>query len=379
MKNIIYSILSVSVMILFTNCDEETSEIFIADLSSEEIAFQNSFASEYILSEETKDNIADRFIWNATTLGVNNTYEVQAAIDAPFTSPISIGTTNETNYPVLISQLLGLANQLELDDDPVTTDVAGNPNNIGVIYFRVKSIIGNGGAGTDEIISDTQSISIKLIEKVEATTECDPLWLVGDAIVDAGWNFSITSTCDANVQRTKVSITNGIFRFFQTDGDWGSDLDYVYYETEGYTIDSNFENGGGNDDNFKFIGTPGIYELVIDDNEKTIVLNPSGSLWAVGDATPGGWDFSGGETEFVEISPDVWQASITLSNGIFRFFQTQGEWDTNNNYTYYETEGFTIDANFENDGSEDANFKFTGTPGAYTLTIDAVNKTIVLN
>jgi hypothetical protein len=47
--------------------------------------------------------------------------------------------------------------------------------------------------------------------------------------------------------------------------------------------------------------------------------------------------------------------------------------------TYYEDEGFTIDSNFENDGSGDGNFNFIGTPGTYTMTINAVNKIIMLN
>jgi hypothetical protein len=47
--------------------------------------------------------------------------------------------------------------------------------------------------------------------------------------------------------------------------------------------------------------------------------------------------------------------------------------------TFYEDEGFTIDSNFENDGGSDGNFNFIGTSGAYTMTINAVDKTITLN
>ena len=49
------------------------------------------------------------------------------------------------------------------------------------------------------------------------------------------------------------------------------------------------------------------------------------------------------------------------------------------NYPFYEGEGYTIDANFENAADGDSNFSFIGTPGTYTLTIDTVNKTIALN
>ncbi len=378
MKKLIYSILFISSALLLTNCTDDDQSIFIADLGSEEIAFQNTFADEYLISKETENNIADRFIWNETTLGTNNDYELQGSKDELFQNPILIGTTAKTNYPVMVSQLLDLAEQLGLDDNPETTDENGNPNNTGVVYFRVKSIIGNGGAGTEEIISTTQSINIKWIEKVEESTGCDPLWVVGGAIENVGWNFDLATVCDSGVQRVKASFTNDKFRFFEVEGDWGTGLNYAYYADKGYTIDVNLESEGEGDFNFVFVGTPGIYEMVIDDNLKTIVLYPSSSLWAVGGAVPGGWGFNDNTIEFVEDTPDVWSASITLSADIFRFFQTFGEWDTNNNYKYYENEGYTIDSNLESDGSDDANFKFVGTPGTYKLTINAIDKTITL-
>lgn len=378
MKKLIYSIVLIGNALLFTGCTDE-KPIFIADLGSEKIAFTNNFASEYLLSKETKNNIADRFIWNASILGVNSDYEVQAAINESFTMPLSIGITKETNMPVLVSQLLDLAGQLGLDEDPKTTDSAGKPNNTGVVYFRVKSKIGNGGAGTEEIFSTIQMINIKLIEKVAASTACNPIWVVGDAIKNVGWNFTLSTKCELDVQRVKISFLNGKFRFFTAENDWSTGLNYEYYKNKGYVIDSRLKSEGAGDYNFEFIGTPGIYELVVDSAKKTIVLNPSGSLWAVGDATPGGWNFTGGETEIVETTPDIWKATFKFSAGIFRFFETRGQWDINNNYAHYKDSGYTIDTKFENDGSADANFKFVGTPGNYTVTINAIDKTITLN
>ncbi|MFV5687717.1 SusE domain-containing protein [Flavobacterium sp. ZT3R25] len=378
MKKLIYCVLLISNVLLFNSCTDD-KPIFIADLGSEKIAFTNNFASEYLLSKDTKNNIADRFIWNASILGVNSNYEVQAAIDEAFTKPVSIGVSKQTNITVLVSQLLELVDQLGLDEDPKTTDSTGKPNNSGVVYFRVKSKIGNGGAGTQEIISTTHMINIKLIEKVPTSTTCNPLWIVGDAIKNVGWNFSKTTVCDSDVQRVKVSLQNGKFRFFTAENNWATGLNFEYYKGKGYTIDARFKSEGAGDNNFDFIGTPGIYELVVDTSKKTIVLNPSGSFWAVGDATPGGWNFTGGETAIVETSPDIWQATFKFSAGVFRFFKTQGQWDINNNYAYYKNAGYTIDTKLENDGSGDANFKFVGTPGTYTVKINAIDKTIKLN
>ncbi|MEN9908672.1 MAG: hypothetical protein RLZZ540_1821 [Bacteroidota bacterium] len=378
MKKIIYSILLIGNVLLLTGCTDD-KPIFIADLGSENIAFTNDFSTEYLLSKETKNNIADRLIWDAPIVGVNTDYEVQVAKDELFTVPVSIGVTKKTNMSILVGQLLDLADQLGLDENPKTTNSAGKPNNTGVVYIRVKSQIGNGGAGTEEITSAIQMINIKLIEKVAASTACNPLWVVGDAIKNVGWNFTLSTKCESDVQRVKISFLKGKFRFFTAENNWATGLNYEYYKGKGFTIDSRLISEGSGDYNFVFDGTPGIYELVVDSVKKTIVLNPSGPLWAVGDATPGGWNFSGGETKIVEISPDIWQATFAFSAGVFRFFESKGVWDTNNNYKHYADAGYVIDSKFQNDGSGDANFKFVGTPGTYTVTINAIDKTIKLN
>ena len=272
---------------------------------------------------------------------------------------------------------MDLATQLNLDDDPTTTDSNGDTNNSGAVYFRIKASIGNGGAGSQEIVSEIQSVNIRIIEKIIDTGQCDSLYLLGDATPDIGWNFpGAEVTCSQDVLELKVRLGSGFMNFFTTPGDWSSALDYSYFENEGYTIDANFENTG---DSFKFIGTPGIYTITIDKNTKTITLEESGSLWAVGGAVPGGWGFNADTIEFVENMPNIWSASIILSNDIFRIFKTFGTWDTNTNMTYYEDEGFTIDSNFVNDGTGDGNFNFVGSPGTYTITINAIDKTITLN
>jgi hypothetical protein len=290
--NKIYLIFLLMITLVFSNCNEEETVIFTADLNSSEIILTNSFAAEYLLSEETKDNIADRFIWNKPTPITTNTYELEASAFSDFLTITSIGRTNENNHIILVSQLMDLATELNLDDDPTTTDVNGDPNNSGVVYFRIKASIGNGGAGSEEIISEVQSVNIRIIEKVLNTTQCDSLYVLGEGITDAGWNFpGIEATCDANVLKVKARLGNAHFRFFSTVGDWQSGQDYAYYENAGYTIDPSLENSPAGD-NFNFTGTPGIYTITIDDTNKTIALEESSSLCAVGGAVPRGWGFN---------------------------------------------------------------------------------------
>lgn len=374
-------LLSVLIIILvFTSCEDDNSPIFIVQGDADGIEFLNSFASEYLLSDDTSNNIADRLIWSEPNYGVdtNVNYEVEGSIDPDFNTFELIGSTSETNFAVLIDDLLDFASNLGLDNDPNTTDANGLANNSGIVYLRIKAFLGSNSP-TNITYTPSQALTISIIETVDGSS-CDSLYALGDAIVGVGWNFpGAELTCENDVLEVKVSLTSGTFRFFQIVGDWNSGLNYTHYNDEGFTIDSDLEDAMDGDNNFRFVGTDGIYTLRIDNQSKEISLTPSASLWAVGGAVPGGWDFNSDTVEFVEMTPNVWSASITLSNDIFRFFQTFGTWDTNNNYAFYDGEGFTIDSNFENEGTGDENFRFIGTPGTYTLTIDANNKEITLN
>ena len=211
----------------------------------------------------------------------------------------------------------------------------------------------------------------------------DPYYALGDAF-PGGWNFDEASLIESpifGVRKATVNLSPGTFRFFTVKDDWNSGLNYNYFADQGYTIDDNLVNAGDGDQNFRFTGTTGEYVLEINDNDKTITLlgtGPFPSLWTVGDAVPGGWGFNDDTVEFTQTFSGIWTANLELNSGIFRFFETYGTWDTNNNYGYYAAEGFDIDPNFENDGSSDENFRFIGVPGAYTLTINANSKKIIL-
>ena len=378
MKKIILKSVIALLLLITYSCEENNSPIFIAQPDVDGIVFTSSFASNYLISEETKDNIADRIIWESADFGVatNITYEIQGSIDPTFVTSEVIGTTNENNYAITVSNLLNFAKQLALDDDPNTTDSVGSPNNVGQFFIRIKANVGT--TNNLETFSEFETINITWIEKV-LTNTCDSLYVLGEGITDAGWNFpGFELTCDADVLKAKVKLENAHFRFFTTVGDWNSGQDYSFFENDGYTIDARLENAPAGD-NFNFTGTPGIYIIIIDKNTKTISLEESSSLWAVGGAVPGGWSFNADTVEFIENTPDMWSASITLSNDLFRFFQTFGTWDTNNNFASYIDQGFTIDSSFEDDGGGDSNFNFTGTPGTYTMIINAIDKTITLN
>lgn len=374
---------------VFLSCEKDPTEpMFIAHEDADGIAFVNSFASNYLLSAETKDNIADRLVWTKPNFGVdaNINYEVEGSIRPDSTSFTKIGGTSETNFPVLVSNLILYANELSLDDDPTTVNEDGNQNNTGQVYIRVKAHLGTEEAPTNITYTPTQQLAIEFIEKVDPSV-CPSLFALGDALPDYGWSFpGAELVCSDDVLEVKVKLSPAAdfptFKFYQTADDWNSGLGFNYYTDAGYTIDSNLADADdGDDSNFKFTGTDGIYTLRIDNPNKEISLTSSSSLWAVGQAVPGGWGFNDDTVEFVESTPNIWSATIALSSdgdAVFRFFQTFGTWDTNNNYAYYEDQGFTIDDRFEKQDAADNNFLFIGETGTYILTINAIEKTITL-
>jgi len=381
MKKLILLFIAFTALLSFNACTDDNEPVFVAKPDADGIAFTNAFAANYLIAPATKTNIADRFLWNAADFGVqtNITYELQGSTVADFKTFKVVGTTSETNMPVTVDNLLDFAKDLGLDGDPLTTNSNGSANNKGQVYFRVKASAGTTGANAT--FSEPQIISIEWIETVAAGTACPSLWAVGDALADIGWNFKAEGEmkCDNNVLQLKAKFTTGNFRFFQESGNWSSAQNYTYYKTGGYAIDAKLTDALDNDGNFKFIGTPGIYTLTIDNTKKTIVMTASTSLWAVGGGVPGGWSFDTANTvKFVEATPNIWSASIKLTNDVFRFFHEFNTWDTKNNFAFYADAGYKINANLVSDGGGDANFKFVGTPGTYKLTINAITKTITL-
>ncbi|WP_418512360.1 SusE domain-containing protein [Corallibacter sp.] len=248
-----------------------------------------------------------------------------------------------------------------------------------------------GTAGEYLLEIDTENKTITLGPPIIGPNcEFDQLWLVGAGVPDAGWGWETavqlpctgTGVYSGNVTLQNNGGADNNFRFFTTEGDWGSGQNFPYFEGEGYTIDSNFTNALDGDSNFAFTGTTGEYFLSVDTVNKTIVLDAAqvncefDQLWLVGAGVPDagwGWD---SPIELACTGAGVYSADVTFANNAFRFFTTEGDWGSGRNFPYYEGEGYTIDSNFVNALDGDSNFQFVGTPGSYTLTMDTVNKTI---
>ena len=396
MKKIKYLTLFILSMIAFNSCLDDDSDITFVAEPTGDFVFSNTFLPEYILTPGASGNLGERFTWNNADFGIqtNVNYEVQKSIVGDFTDMEVIGSTAANSFSITIGDLLGYANQAGLDNDPTTI----NPDT-GDIYFRVKASVGSDGS--TEILSPISSLTLVLPEASTGEPVCDldQIWLVGAGVPDAGWGWTspdrLACTGDGvysgNVNLQNNGGADNNFRMFTSEGDWGSGQNYPYFVGEGYTIDANFIDAADGDNNFAFTGTTGFYNIEIDTVNKTIILaapQPTGvcdldQIWGVGAGLPdAGW----GWTTPVQVlctGDGVYSRSINLQNNggadnNFRFFTTEGDWGSGQNYPYYVGEGYTIDANLIDAGDGDNNFAFTGTTGTYILTIDTVNKTITL-
>lgn len=108
---------------------------------------------------------------------------------------------------------------------------------------------------------------------IEQITFPEQLFLVGAGVPAAGWNWDspveMTLTSE-DIMEVTTDLVNDAFRFFTEDGVWESGLNYPYFISEGYTIDANFEDAMDGDNNFSFVGTPGLYKIIVNGVDLTI-------------------------------------------------------------------------------------------------------------
>ncbi|MGB0254569.1 MAG: hypothetical protein ACPF95_00145, partial [Flavobacteriaceae bacterium] len=70
-KNLLIKIvLPVALLFVAVGCEnEDDGPLFTVQEPSETVGFVNDFLGEYLISPETKDNIAERLLWNTPSFG----------------------------------------------------------------------------------------------------------------------------------------------------------------------------------------------------------------------------------------------------------------------------------------------------------------------
>lgn len=319
-------------------------------------------ATSFILKMEDAANVFQTFSWTEVDFGFPAvvTYTVQFDLKTNnFSSPVDLVTvTSKTSAEVTVGDL----NKLLL--------AAGlNPEEPVMLQFRVKATIHPDIA---PVYSDTVEASVS-----PYATSFPPIYMTGAATGGWGWDLYVYKELRSsapNVYETIAHFLNGeTFRFFKQTGWDPVSWNYPFFTG---TVSDLFENANDGDKNFRFIGTTGFYKITVNMSTKSVSMEAVDEpvLYMTG-AALGGWDWT---TNFVQLTwkaNGIFQATTEFENETFRFFKQAG-WGDSYNYPWFE--GGSVSPLLENANDGDKNFRFTGTPGTYTITVNLLDKIITM-
>lgn len=332
MKKLSILILALVALTGFNACTSDDDVVFIAQPDAEGINFVNSFSSEYILTTATAANNAERFVWNEIDVDVptNVVYEVQGSTTADFTDFTILGSTSTNNLAITVSQLMDLAEEAGLDNDPNTEEP-----NTGTLYVRV--VASAGTAGELAHTSEVQALTVILPEIGEEDGETfTNFFMVGDATA-AGW-----SPDNNNTPLFRDGENENLFHFTGRFNGSAEAEGFKLLEVLGlwqpqWGLDNgNLSNNtilGGDPSAFP-VDTDGYFTFTMNIDEMTYSFEPydaSGAatyeaMGVVGPAQAGGWDADTDLTQS-EFDPHIWYANdVELSDGEIKF-RANDAWD----------------------------------------------------
>lgn len=346
----------VTALAFFTACenDDHVPE-FTLKAASEDVAFQNEFLADYLLSDETPDNIAERFVWNEVDFGVPTevSYQLEGSISESFDADgayqFDSGTLTTLNASVTVGQLLTMAEGLGLDDDPATTDDQGNPNNTGTVYFKVTAFAGSG-EGVDAVTTESQvaALTITVVEKSADTG--GGIQISSWGVVGSGYNdwgafedapFYTTDTDGVLV--AYVNLIDGEIKF-RENNEWNND----FGDTD---ADGTLDAGGDN-----IAVTAGDYKITMNLNDNTYTMEEYS--WGVVGSGYNDWGNLGPDAKFFyDYTTDTFKVGVKLIDGEIKF-RMNNEWVTD--FGDSGADG-TLDAGGDN---------LVVTAGYYLITLD---------
>lgn len=340
MKKLSILFIAIIAFIGFNACTSDDDVVFVAQPDEEGISFTNSFSETYTLTNSTSDNLAERFVWNEVDFDAPTTltYELQGSADSEFNEFDVLGSTSSNNMGVTVGEMLSLAEDAELDNDPQT-----EAPNVGQIYFRVRAFAGDGEANALEEYSDESALTVELPEAEEEEEEEGEskrqLYLVGDA-TEAGWSEN-----NNNTPLFRDGDNNDIY-YFQGRFAGGDDVEGFKLLEElgawqpqwGGTNGELFVNPGDGDDPDAFgVDNDTYYSLMVNVDEMTYTweeIDQSAAtvyneIGIIGTATTGdddGWNDDIDLTQS-DFNPHIWYINdLELADGEAKF-RANGAWD----------------------------------------------------
>lgn len=259
---------------------------------------------------------------------------------------------DENKYTITVGDLnKKLLNEFELEAD----------EEVQLVFSQHSTI----GKYADDVPANTLIYTVSPYQ-----TSFPPIFMTGAAV--GGWNWDsevILPSSAPNTYRTKAYfLKDEAFRFFAQQN-WGpTSYNYPYFESG--SISNLLENADDGDKNFRFVGASGWYLITVNLKTLTVQMETTQEplMFMTGSAV-GGWDWNANYVKMKFVQEGIWSAKTEFISGeAFRFFAQQDWGPTSYNYPYFPAG--TVSSAFENAEDGDKNFKFTGTTGEYTVTIN---------
>ncbi|GGW86457.1 SusF/SusE family outer membrane protein [Salegentibacter mishustinae] len=335
MKKFSILLLAFVALLSFNACTQDDDIVFVAQPDPEGIQFSNSLQNTYVLPSGNPDNLAERFVWNEVDFEAPTTisYELQGSATEAFDSYMVIGNTGSNNLGVTIGQMLDLAEEAGLDNDPET-----EMPNTGTVYFKVRAFAGEGEGNALEEFSEILSVNVELPEaEEEGEAPKMELYLVGDATA-AGWD-----PANNNTPLFRDGENENIY-YFQGRFAGGADVEgFKFLQTTEWQPQWGLSNGEltnsdilGEDPSAFPVEDDAYYSLMVNVDEMTYTweaidesaADVQTNIGIIGDSTPDGWDADTNMTQS-EFNPHIWYIQgIELVDG-FAKFRANDAWDIN--------------------------------------------------
>lgn len=349
MRKLKYLGLLIIAIIGFNSCTTDDSVVFIAQEPAE-FGFTNSFLSEYTLTPATADNLGERFTWSDADFAVptNITYELQRSIIGDFSDATVVGSTSGNEFVVTISQMLAMATEAGLDNDPNTPEP-----DTGNLYFRLRAFAGAGNSST-EVFTDAQTLTVVLPEIVSGPNIQVSTWgVVGSGYNDWGAfaDSPFYTTNQPNVLVAYVTLLDGEIKF-RENNDWANN-----FGDDG--ADGTLDAGGAN-----IASTAGNYKIVLDLNNNTYTMEQFS--WGVVGSAWNDWGNDGPDAKFFyDYTTDTFKLGVKLQSGEMKF-RKNNDWTENFGDTGADG---TLDAGGDN---------IAVNAGYYAITLDLNNNSYTI-
>ncbi len=355
-------ILLILVAVFIVSCEKDKENVMLKEtIAANDMS--NLSASTFVLLLDNAAQTFQTFTWTEIDYGFEAVAKYVVQVDVKgnnFASPIDILTVTDA---ITATITVGAFNDALLKAG-LEPDVAAD------LQFRVMGTI---NPGVPPVYSDVVEAKV-----TPYATTFPPIFMTGEATGGWNWNlytYKVLKSSAPNIYETIAYFSNSgdaYFRFFKQP-DWGP-VSYNYPYFTG-TVSNLFTGQVGGDGNFKFIGTNGYYKVTVNMKTKSVTMEaqPDQVLFATG-AALGGWNW---DTDFIQLtwlSDGIYRATTDFANETFRFFGQAGWGPIGYNYPWFTT----VSPLFENANDGDKNFRFIGTPGSFTVTVNLLDKTVTM-